>query len=135
MVITLTIKVIFVILIMSVSRAASRWHSQTEEEAMRQKKLRFEKMLELGGKNYRAENIKEVNPTYEGPVVAIELFYMTAEMVKVVRRSSSYAGAPTGSHLGWTVMRLDAEGNKYGECRKGTLGKMYIKQCPLSLLF
>ena len=82
---------------------------------MRQKKLRFEKMLELGGKNYRAENIKEVNPTYEGPVVAIELFYMTAEMVKVVRRSSSYAGAPTGSHLGWTVMRLDAEGCEYGE--------------------
>ena len=83
---------------------------------MRQKKLRFERMLQVDRplvKNYRAKNIKEVNPTYEGPVVAIDLFYMTA--AKVVRRSSSYAGAPAGSHVGWTVMRLDAEGNKYGE--------------------
>ena len=71
------------------------------------KKLRFEKMLELGGKNYRAENIKEVNPTCEGPVVAIELFYMTA----------ANASLPIfGSHSwGWTVMRLDTEGCEYGE--------------------
>lgn len=64
-------------------------------------KLKFKKMPELGGKNYRAENIKEVNPTYEGPVVAIELFYMSA--------------ASVGSRsVGWTVIRLDAEGDQVG---------------------
>ena len=75
---------------------------EEKSERSRRMKLKFKKMPELGGKNYRAENIKEVNPTYEGPVVAIELFYMTA--------------AKVGPHSwGWTVMRLDAEGNEYGE--------------------
>lgn len=64
-------------------------------------KLKFKPMPELGGKNYRAENIKEVNPNYEGPVVAIELFYMTA--------------AKVGSHSwGWTVMRVDKNGDQVG---------------------
>jgi len=66
-------------------------------------KLKFTHMKELGGKNYRAENIKEVNPNYEGPVVAIELFYMTA--------------AKVGSlSWGWTVMRVDANGDQVGGC-------------------
>tara|TARA_R110000824_G_scaffold2652_2_gene12282 strand:+ start:723 stop:1031 length:309 start_codon:yes stop_codon:yes gene_type:complete len=65
-------------------------------------RLKFKPMPELGGKNYRAENIKEVNPEYDGPVVAIELFYMTA--------------AKVGPHSwGWTVMRVDANGNEYGQ--------------------
>ena len=64
--------------------------------------LNFEQMEELGGKNYRAENITECNPAYNGPVVAIELFYLTAAKV----------GA--GS-WGWSVMRVDANGNEYGQ--------------------
>ena len=62
---------------------------------MRQKKLRFNKMMNLGGKNYRAENITECNPSYRGPVVAIELFFI-----------------PKGH--GWTVIRMDADNNQVG---------------------
>jgi hypothetical protein len=65
------------------------------------KKLKWSRMEELGWKNYRAENIHDVNPGYAGPVVALELFYMTAEQV----------GA--GS-WGWTVIRVDANGHQVG---------------------
>ena len=66
------------------------------------KTLHWKKMHSLGGKNYRAENIKECSPWYNGPVVALELFYMSK--------------AKVGSlSWGWTVIRVDAEGNQIGD--------------------
>ena len=67
--------------------------------------LKFKQMKELGGKNYRAENIKEVNPAYDGPVVAIELFFIRRE------RYTAQSGH------GWTVIQMDANGDQVGGAR------------------
>jgi hypothetical protein len=70
------------------------------------KKLKWSRMEELGWKNYRAENIHDVNPGYAGPVVALELFFVPKGFVFDSR------GRP--ARHGWTVIRIDANDHQVG---------------------